>query len=467
MTTRALLLALGLLALLAVPAAAQDAGEVAAALSRTGAYVEEGADTDPEALADAAGRAAESGNRFGFVVLSEPADVGTDFFADEVLDRWGVAGTVVVLDQEEVFASSEAYGSAAIDGALDAALDLFRDDPVAGFATFAATLTGTVPSAPATAAPVTPTSSGGGFPWALVVVLIVIGGVVFLILRSRRQSRRRAAAELEEARAEIREQLTTLGGQIFDLESAVTLSPDPTVKTRYAEATATFQAAREELEQAADHVALAALADRVDRARWQLEAVAATLDGRPAPPEPTAEAPVACFFDPTHRAATEEATVRTAAGTAEVRVCADCADRLRAGERPEPRQIPVNGRPVSAPQAPRSHGGGGFNWVTGAIEVLAKGMATGASYEMGRGATRRRTPVRRPTASRSTGITMPPLAKPGSTPTRSTPTRSIPPPSTPTRSTPPPPTTRGRGGRKLGGGSTGGSSGRGRGRRKL
>jgi hypothetical protein len=113
-------------------------------------------------------------------------------------------------------------------------------------------------------------------------------------------------------------------------------------------------------------------------ARWQLEACAGVLEGRPLPSQP--EQVEHCFFDPTHGAGAEEAEVRTPAGDKEVKVCRRCAATLEQGELPETRSINVGGQPVPAPAAPKSYGGGGFDWMSAIAIVLAgKEILTGGS----------------------------------------------------------------------------------------
>ena len=56
--------------------------------------------------------------------------------------------------------------------------------------------------------------------------------------------------------------------------------------------------------------ALEDLSDDLDRARWQLDATQALVKERPLPPEPQAEAPIACFFDPTHGAGARAGNAR-------------------------------------------------------------------------------------------------------------------------------------------------------------
>ncbi|MGQ0849443.1 MAG: hypothetical protein ACT4OP_10050, partial [Actinomycetota bacterium] len=134
---------------------------------------------------------------------------------------------------------------------------------------------------------------------------------------------------------------------------------------------------------------LEALSDDLDRARWELEATAALIEGRPAPPEPSAEAPSHCFFDPTHGAGVEEAVLDTPAGKRTVMVCAADAEKLRRGEAPEPRRIPMGADAYPAPQVPRSGGGSGLDWLD-VFSILVGGMGQGMPYDWGPGPRRQR-----------------------------------------------------------------------------
>lgn len=378
-------------------ATAQDAVDVADELARSGAVVE-ASGVDLASLRATADDRSRPDDQLGFVVLDDAPVGGSQAFADDVLDAWGADATVVLLTDEDVVASSAVHDDAAIDTAFDASFPAFRDgEVVEAFDAFGAALPGRTAATGAT--------DDGGVPWGLVVFGLFLVGLAALFVTSARSSTKRREAAVATARTELSDQLTALGEQVFDLEPHVTLSEDEVVTTRFAEATATFREVRDEVDTAPDANALEALADRVDHARWQLAAVAAQLDGRPVPPEPTPEAPAtaSCFFDPAHPPATEDATVRTSAGSAEVQVCPACADRLRAGDAPTPRQLDVGGQRVPAPRAPRSHGGRSLDWLSGAAEVLVGGMSRGAPIDLGRASRRRRRPRRR-SATRRTPV---------------------------------------------------------------
>ena len=119
-----------------------------------------------------------------------------------------------------------------------------------------------------------------------------------------------------------------------------------------------------------------------------LEITAGPAENRPVPEMPEKQERPVCFFDPTHRDATEMADIQTSSGNRTVRVCRADAERLGRGVQPEPRMMNVEGRRVPAPMAPRSHGGGGMDWLE-VFSMTAGGAGRAASYDWGRSRTGR------------------------------------------------------------------------------
>jgi hypothetical protein len=144
------------------------------------------------------------------------------------------------------------------------------------------------------------------------------------------------------------------------------VSDHPDADARFAEANATYLAVSQELPGLTTVQELEAAADRLDRARWQIEATRAVLDGRALPPEPV-DGPSSCFFDPTHGAGVERTELKLGTTTKSVLVCRVCADQLARGEAPSPRTIVVGGQEIPAASAPRSYGGGGM----GVLDVFS------------------------------------------------------------------------------------------------
>jgi hypothetical protein len=225
-------------------------------------------------------------------------------------------------------------------------------------------------------------SSGGGS--GFIVLLVIVGGLVLLvwwaIRRSNKASKERRGGLIGEARGEIKDQLDAMANTILEISDLVSASSSSEDNQYLEKAGATYSAALESYEDANDLGALEDLSDRLDEARWQLDASAAISEGRPAPEKPEKKERPVCFFDPTHRDATEMADIETSSGKRTVRVCRADAERLRRGSQPEPRMINVGGRRVPAPMAPRSHGGGGMDWLE-TFSMMAGGAGQAASYD--------------------------------------------------------------------------------------
>ena len=380
------LLVLTALVVPVAPAWAADPVDVADEVDPRGYYIEPGSGVDFEAMEALVARLTNSETRFYFVALADDPTEGADEFAEGVLALLDEGATVVVISPGEIGARSDDFSSSQLGRAADEAVGDADRTFESDFRVFAESLIGVPAGATATTSGGSSgTSSGGGGGGVFIFLAVVVGviGLVFFITRrSAKQARQAAGRRLEEAKQEIMEQLDVIANEILDLADKVTLSERDQAEEYFRTASAAFQTAQEQLDQATTLAELERLSDQLDTTRWQLEAAEAVVEGRPVPPEPD-DRPNSCFFDPTHRAGVEEAKIETAAGTKTVSVCPECAGKLRRGEQPRTRDILVGGRRVPAPMAPRSHGGGGFDWM-GAVAVILSGMAQGSSYDFGR-----------------------------------------------------------------------------------
>ena len=376
-------------------ALAADPVDVADQLDPRGYYIEPGAGVDFEAMEDLVDRTANTETRFYFVALADDPIEGTDEFAEEILVLLDEGATVVVLSPGEFGARSDDFSDAELGRAADEAVDDSDRSFESDFRVFAESLVGVSAGATATTTGLTTTTIGsatggssgsGGGSGGIFIFLAVVAGVIalvyFMTRRSAKQSQQATGRQLEEARGEISEQLDVIANKILDLADKVTLSESDQAEEYFRTASSTYQQALNQLEKTTSLADLERLSDELDTTRWQLEAAEAVVEGRPIPSEPE-DRPNACFFDPTHRAGVEEAKIETAAGTKTVSVCRDCAGKLRRGEQPKPRDIMVGGRRVPAPMAPRSYGGGGFDWMS-VVAVVLSGLAQGSSYNFGR-----------------------------------------------------------------------------------
>lgn len=375
---------------LATTVAAQDPVEAAEVATFDGYYIEPGAEENFGEFDDLAFRASEDSQRWYFVSLFEPAETGNSFFANEVQSYVEAAGTVVVVsptvdgDGFEVGIASNDYADGDIDAALDTASS--RLDPSTGdaFDRFEAVFDALSSRAPSAGATAGDDSESGGSALPAVAALVGVGGLVGGgVWLSRRRAESAAAerdeADMEVARREIKAQLDTVANHIIDQGTVIDASENAEAIQHYREASAEFSRVDDELPKATSLMELAELNDDIDLARWKMEAALALAESRELPPKPEPDKPSACFFDPTHRPGTEVCTVNTAAGAKEVAVCGDCAEKLRKGERPNPRMIEVHGNRVPAARAPRSHGGLGmggldiFDIVLGGMGGMAGG----------------------------------------------------------------------------------------------
>jgi hypothetical protein len=352
-----------LLTLLAAPLAlAVSADEVAAEVEAEGFYIEPGGeDVDTEALRDGLDQVS---TRVLPVLLADEPPGGEQAFAEDVLANLQEDGTVLVISPSAV----QVVSSEADDGQVDEALSLADDEvrfDTAGAGEIATAFAAAFDEVVRESGGATTSDDGGGLRTGallLAVGLGVVGVVTFAGWRWRERRRREQSERLlTEAREEVRGQISALAEQILQLSDRVELAGNAEASGLFSDATAAYGQAQQELERVKAPQELERISDELDHARWQLEAVAASLDGREPPPRPEREP--ACFFDPTHGAGTEEAVIDTPAGQKPVQVCKACAAKLEAGEAPEPRMIAVGGQQVPAPMAPRYFGGGGLGWL--------------------------------------------------------------------------------------------------------
>lgn len=372
-------------------AGAQDLDAIIDDVAFRGYFVERGADADINEIEDAL---ATLDDQVAVVVLADDAPAGADRVADEVRGSLEADVTVLVISPGEVGATSDfdTVDDAVLDSALDGVIDdldagrgigittvrfaaaIGAVDLVGGEATVAQPSDGSDGSDGATA-----DGDGGGSGAGLLIFLLVVvaaGAGLFFFLRSR--GRKVDARDVETARNEIRAQLAAVATEIVENEATVDLSGNDEAIELFRDANATYIRVSEEIDETTNLLDLAELSDDIDRARWQAEAAEALVEGRTPPPAPEPDAPAACFFDPTHKPGTAEATLRTPAGEKQVRVCRSCAERLERGEVPDPRMIDVGGRRVPAAKAPRSHGGLGMGGLS-VFEIILGGLAAAGS----------------------------------------------------------------------------------------
>lgn len=368
-------LIVGVQLLAALPASAADVSSLANQASLRHYASESGAPVDVNAMEALVADMPDS-PAFYFIALAQDPPEGADVVASDILTVLQ-SGTVVVVGPTDLGAVSSDFTNAQLSDALDASITLFDTSYVEGFREFADTLTAQKPA------------SGSAGRGGLVILLLVIGFaaiVVVVLRRGKKSDEQIQQRRLTEARSEIRAQLDAVANRILELNDQIDVAGNDEATGYYRAAASTFDEIRDSFDQAQSLSTLESISARLDVARWQLEAADAITEGRPVPEKPE-ERTAACFFDPTHRGGTEKATITTPAGSQTVSVCGDCAERLRKGEQPTPRQVRVDGRRTPIPMAPPSHGGAGVD-LAGVFQMVVAGMGAAAQYRRSRGRVR-------------------------------------------------------------------------------
>jgi hypothetical protein len=199
---------------------------------------------------------------------------------------------------------------------------------------------------------------GGGFPTGLLLLLFLVVPLALLGL-SRRRRRRQEEAEFAEVREVARDDVVALGDDIRALDIDMEMADvDPEAKQHYGLAVERYTQASEALDLARRPEDLQPVTELLEEGRWAMEAAKAEMAGRPAP-----ERRAPCFFDPRHGPSVTDVEWAPPGGEPRpVPACAADAVRIRDGEDPNSRRVPVNGELVPYWQAGPAFGpwAGGF-----------------------------------------------------------------------------------------------------------
>jgi hypothetical protein len=339
-----------------------------------GVYIDAGLPASESDIRASVNRARNAGIGLYVVLLADDPASGAVSFAESILNQVRT-GTVLVLSGSSEGMVSTEIDQAAIETALDRGFEAGGGD--SGY------VSAVVDSLIGTSSGGSDDGGGSGF----IIFIAIVGGLVLLVWwalrRSKQQSDERRGDLIGEARGEIKQQLDSMANTILEITDIVSASDSRDDNDYLEQAGATYSSALESYEDATSLRDLENLSDRLDEARWQLDAATAIAENRPVPEKPKKQERPVCFFDPTHRDATEMVDIDTSSGKRTVRVCTDDAERLRRGKTPDPRMINVGGRRVPAAMAPRSHGGGGMDWLD-IFSMMAGGAGQVASYDWGR-----------------------------------------------------------------------------------
>ncbi len=275
--------------------------EIVDELDRTGRYLELSDSGLESAIAQA------NGDGIAFAWIDEDSDglVATSLAENyvEALDGNGSRyRTVVVLLGEGFGASSSVYDQDELERALDASVDSFAaGSPGRGLDTFTESLVGSLTTATTTPSNDGGSSGGGGIGFGSILAFFAVIGGGFFGIRAWMNSRKRkkqAIVDMEDDRAEIKEQLKNNADRVISLGDRAIASGDDELIATYEAASATYQDVSQSVDAADTAAEVDALDDRIDHAEWQFEVIEAKLDGRPIPQSP-AQAEAAALPPPT------------------------------------------------------------------------------------------------------------------------------------------------------------------------
>jgi hypothetical protein len=205
--------------------------------------------------------------------------------------------------------------------------------------------------------------NGPGGAGAIVLLgLAAVGGGALLV--SRRRRREREDAEFAEVKANARDDLVALGGDIRALDLDVEMpGVDPAVREDYARAVDAYDRANTAWERSRHPDELEPVAAALEEGRYAMTSAKARMEGR-VPPDRRPP----CFFDPRHGPSSREVEWAPDGGAPRlVPACEADAQRVERGEDPDAREVTVGGRrmpywdagPMYAPFAGGYFGGFG------------------------------------------------------------------------------------------------------------
>ncbi len=228
---------------------------------------------------------------------------------------------------------------------------------------------------------------GGGGGGAFLGLLALLGaGFAAITFASRRRRRKAEAAELEEIKANVRDDLIALGDDIraLDIDMELDTTPQP-AKEAYAAAVGAYERAETTWERARSPEDLEPVGSALEEGRYAMVSAKALVEGR----EPPARRPP-CFFDPRHGPSDRDVEWSPPFGEPRlVPACEADAQRVERGDEPAARELVVGGSrmpywnagPAYAPFAGGYYGGFGGGLFPG----LLMGSMLGASLGMGMG----------------------------------------------------------------------------------
>ena len=194
------------------------------------------------------------------------------------------------------------------------------------------------------------------------------GGLAWLgvRLRARQVSNRERAADLVQVRKLCEEDITLLGEQLRRLDAETAAHPlDDAARVDYQTALDAYESAQRAVGRITDADEISKVTDTLSSGRYALACVQARVAGRPLP-----ELRVPCFFNPQHGPSVIDVQFTPPGrGTRKVPACAMDAARLKAGEKPEVREVEIGGRRVPYFEAGAAYAPYGQGYFLGAASA--------------------------------------------------------------------------------------------------
>lgn len=175
-----------------------------------------------------------------------------------------------------------------------------------------------------------------GFPWGIAILLGAgVAGGGYLVYRSGKKAKQRQEEALAGVRDVIDEDITEYGERLaqFDMRDP---RLDEEARADLESALNSYEKAKKELAAMRSTSDAAKVTTHLEDGRYALACVSARMNGEPLP-----ERRPPCFIDPRHGPSTQDVmyTPAGATGARETPVCSLCAQKIKAGQDPAPREV--------------------------------------------------------------------------------------------------------------------------------